>query len=221
MEYKHSLSQYDLAQYLVNQINSFFPDQNLAPDRLKSPLKKVLRRIEYCFSKINVKYFFDGSRVHFNHLNTDQYAMLLYFLSNTIWSEEGDHNLSAKLYYLNKALNGLDVFYEVKLPDIFLLVHPIGTVLGRGDYSDYFVSYQRVTVGGNNDLEYPVIGKAVAMYGGSALVGKCTIGNNCLLSFGTIAMECEVPDNMVVFGKHPEISYKKTSKSVIERYFLP
>ena len=36
-----------------------------------------------------------------------------------------------KLFLLNKALHGCDIYYEVALPSVFLLVHPLGTVLGR------------------------------------------------------------------------------------------
>jgi serine O-acetyltransferase len=38
--------------------------------------------------------------------------------------------LADRIYYLNKALNGLDLFYEVEMPDVFYLDHPVGTVIG-------------------------------------------------------------------------------------------
>lgn len=218
--FKMSLNKNELIRYVAKQVSFHFPDTEVAVDRLAPAVSRALQRLEYCFSKINIKYFFDGTSVLFNHLNTDQYAAFLYYLSNTIWQEEKDSALAAKIYYLNKCLNCIDAFYEVTLPDVFLLVHPVGTVLGRGEYKDYFVAYQRVTVGGNKDLEYPRLGKGVAMYGGSALIGKCEIGDNCLISFGTMVMETAIPPGMVVFGKYPDIVYKKTRKSVIERYFL-
>ncbi len=214
-----SLDDKRLAEYVSKQLNSLFPDNEIRSSILQSFIKKAIKRIEYCFSKINIKYFFDRKNVLFNHLNTDQYAMFLYYLSNTIWTEEKNGVIASKVYYLNKSLNGLDAFYEVTLPDIFILTHPVGTVLGRGKYSDYFVAYQRVTIGGNIKLQYPVLGKGVAMYGGSAIIGNCNISDNCLISFGTVIMEKDIPPNMVVFGNHPDIKYKTTSRSVIERYF--
>ena len=36
-------------------------------------------------------------------------------------------------------LHGIDVFFTVDLPDIFLFCHPLCTVLGRAQYSDYFL----------------------------------------------------------------------------------
>ncbi|TEB40985.1 transferase, partial [Flavobacterium circumlabens] len=34
-------------------------------------------------------------------------------------------------------LNSCDLFYEVNLPDIFFLDHPLGTVIGRGVFKNY------------------------------------------------------------------------------------
>jgi len=216
---KLSLTNIELAQYITKQLNMHFPDKNIYPNRLFSSLEKTLKRAEFCFSHINIKYYFDGANVIFNHLHTDQYAMFLYYLSNTIWQEEQDRFLASKVYYLNKALHSLDVFYEVTLPDIFLLIHPIGTILGRGNFQDYFVAFQRVTIGGNPDLEYPCLGKGLALYAGSAVIGNCQIGDNCLVSLGTTVMDQNIPSDMIVFGNYPEIDYKKTQKSVIQRYF--
>jgi hypothetical protein len=53
---------------------------------------------------------------------------------------------------------------------VFLLVHPLGTVLGRGNYSDFFVAYQRCGVGSNNEV-YPTFGKHVTLRPGSAVLG--------------------------------------------------
>lgn len=161
-----SLDDKTLAEYVTKQLNNLFPDNEIKSNVLQAFVRKAVKRLEYCFSRINVKYFFDGKNVLFNHLNTDQYAMFLYYLSNTIWMEEKNNIIASKVYYLNKSLNGLDIFYEVMLPEIFLLTHPVGTVLGRGKFSDYFVAYQRVTIGGNKNLEYPTLGKGVAIYGG-------------------------------------------------------
>ncbi|MFC1509554.1 serine acetyltransferase [Candidatus Omnitrophota bacterium] len=217
---RQSLDVNTLNRYVAKQLNNLLPDSKINSKALIVFVKKAIKRTEYCFSKIKNRYFFDGTHVRFNHLNTDQYAMFLYYLSNTIWRDKKDERLASKVYYLNKALNGLDAFYEVNLPDIFLLVHPIGTALGKGEYKDYFVAYQRVTVGGNTDLEHPILGRGVAMYGGSALIGKCKVGDNCLISVGTIVMESDIHPDMVVFGRYPDLSFKKTKNRVMERYFI-
>jgi serine O-acetyltransferase len=55
----------------------------------------------------------------------------------------------------------LDAFYEVELPDVFAFQHPVGTVLGRGRYGNYFFVYQRCSVGANVAGRYPTIGESV------------------------------------------------------------
>lgn len=215
-----SLDTKTLSRYIAKQLNNLLPDVKVTPKVLLPFVNRAIERTEYCFSKINNKCFFDGNNVRFDHLHTEQYAVFLYFLSNTIWRQKKDENLAGKIFCLNKALNAINIFYKVALPDIFFLTHCVGTVLGRAEYNDYFVATQRVTIGANKNLEYPVLGKGVAVYGGGAIIGKCIIGDNCLISINTTVMETDIPDNMVVFGGYPDISFKRTKKSVIERYFI-
>lgn len=215
-----SLSQKALASYVARQISNFFPDGTVKTHALDPYVTRALERTGYCFSRVNAKYFSDGDQVLFNHLNTDQYAMFLYYLSNTIWRLEGDVALAEKVYSLNKALHALDAFYEVELPDVFKLQHPVGTVLGRGKYSSYFVAYQRCSIGANLSDEYPILGEGLVMYGGSAIIGNCRIRDNCWISAGTIVMDTDIPSNRVVFGQYPNTAYKETSRNVIEKYFL-
>lgn len=208
-----------LGRFTTQQLNNSFPDFLIKSSTLDGFVKKSMKRVEYCFSKIKNKYFFDGKNALFNHLNSDQYAMFLYFLSNTIWQEETETNLASKVYCLNKALHGLDVYYEIELPEIFLLVHCVGTILGRADYQDYLTVYQRVTVGGNNGL-YPQIGEGVVLYGNSALIGNVTTGNNCFLSYGTTVVDNSVPSNVLVYGRSPNLTFKTTQKSVVNQFFF-
>lgn len=215
-----SLDTLTLTRYVTKQVNNLLPDVEVQSELLAPFVKQAIERVEYCFSRINNEYFFDGRSAKFDHLHADQYSMFLYYLSNTIWRQEKDETLAAKIYYLNRALNGLNIFYKVALPDIFHLIHCVGIVLGRAEYNDYFVATQRVTIGANKNFEYPVLGKGVAVYGGSAIIGKCKIGDNCLISVNTTVMETDIPDNMVVFDGSPDISYKRTTKSVIERFFI-
>ena len=212
-----SLSIEDLGMYVTKQINNFFPDVNIL--YFGHYVEKAMERTEHCFSRIGGKYFSDGDQTLFNHLNTDQYAMFLYYLSNTIWKLARDPDLAGKVYALNKALHALDVFYEIELPDIFRFLHPVGTVLGRGAYSDYFVVYQRCTVGTNLSFEHPTLCEGVAMYPGSAVIGDCEIGDNCMISIGTVIMDMDIASNQVVFGNRGNIEHKRTSRNVIQEYF--
>ncbi|MGB8170252.1 MAG: hypothetical protein WCF18_22310 [Chthoniobacteraceae bacterium] len=213
-----TLSKSEFAAYIARQLGHFFPDGEVAPAALEPAVGDALDRMGYCIARQRGKYFTDG---RFDHLHTDQYAMFLYFVGRALFVRKDDPALAAKLYALNKALHSIDAFYEVELPDVFLFSHPLGTILGRARYSNYFVVYQHCTVGSNLDGTYPTLGEGVAMYGGSAIIGDCTIGANAALSFGTVIMEENVPANSVVFGRSPALIVKPARRSVIEDRFKP
>lgn len=153
-----TLSHDQLASYVTRQVNRLFDDgQPVLEDDVLALMPQALGRLEHCFAHINNKYFFDGTSAVFNHLHGDQYSMFLYFLCNTAYNAGANFGVPTKLFLLNKLLHGIDAFYEVELPSIFLFVHPIGTVLGRGKYADYLLVYQRCGVGSNHDI-YPTLG---------------------------------------------------------------
>ena len=206
-----------LAEYVDRQLMHFFPDgiENTLPY-----LPRTHERIEYCFSRVRNKYFHDGGQPVFSHLHSDQYAMFLYFFSNTVWRSDGNAGLASKIYSLNKALHAADIFYEVELPSIFLLSHPVGTVLGRGRYSDYFVAYQNCTIGSNLAGEYPVLEEGVVVYGGSMVVGRCHLHPNSWIAAGTLLIDGDFPGDQVIFGRHPLVASKPTQRSVREQFFL-
>ena len=108
-----------LSAYVAAQLTAFFPDRPLAARDVGAHVAHALERAEHCFSRVIVKRFGGDGAASFDHLNTDQYAMFLYLLSNTIFRAEGDPAVAAKVYALNKALHGLDVFYEIELPEVF------------------------------------------------------------------------------------------------------
>ena len=189
-----------LAAYAAAQVNAMFPDPDpVQPEALMPAIVGALARLEHCYSHVANKYFFDGTRAVFNHLHGDQYAMWLYLLSNELHRQGGPAATCAKLFLLNKALHGLDAFYEVELPSIFLLVHPLGTVLGRGNYSDFFVAYQRCGVGSNNDV-YPTFGRHVTLRPGSAVLGSCSIGNHCQIATESLVLDRDLPDHTLYIG---------------------
>ncbi|MDY6923977.1 MAG: serine acetyltransferase [Pseudomonadota bacterium] len=194
-----SLGPAALAAYVARQLSAFFPDSEVTADDLQPAMPVALERLEHCFAHIDNKYFFDGGRAVFSHLHGDQYAMWLYLLANELHRQRAPVDLCSKLFLLNKALHGCDIFHEVELPAIFLLVHPVGTVLGRARYSDYFVSYQRVSVGSNHDV-YPVFGEHVTLRPGAAVLGRCTVGRHCQLATESLLIDRDLPDHSRYIG---------------------
>jgi serine O-acetyltransferase len=203
-----------LAAYLARQIENAFPDGPVSGADLARPVARALERLDHCFAHVRQRYYRQGDEAVFHHLNTDHYAAFLYLVGNTLHRDQGNPDLAAKTYALNKALHGLDLYYEVVLPDIFTFVHPVGTVIGRATFQDYFCVYQNCAVGGDLEGHLPELGRGVVLFAGSRAIGKSRIGDNCLLSAGTIVLGTEVPANSVVFGISPNLVCKPTRRDV-------
>lgn len=197
---RSSLDAGGLAAYAAAQVNAMFPDPDVVEAGDLMPAVTVaLVRLEHCFSHVANKYFFDDGQAVFSHLHGDQYAMWLYLLANELHRQGGPVSTCSKLFLLNKALHGLDAFYEVELPSVFLLVHPLGTVLGRGRYSDFFVAYQRCGVGSNRDV-YPTLGRHLTLRPGSAVLGACVIGDHCQIATESLVLDRDLPDHTLYIG---------------------
>ena len=208
-----TLDHKQLVNYVNQQANNFFPDEKpITKETLSDVLEETLGRVDFCFSKINNKYFFNGQDTVFNHLNGDQYCMFLYYLSNTMYRKGMDSKDCDKIFLLNKMLHGLDAFYEVSLPDIFMVVHPLGTVLGRGKYSDYFLVYQRCGIGSNQNI-YPSLGEFVTLHPGSAVLGNSNIGKTCSIATESLVLDMNLPDNTLYIG-NPKQHYFKEHREI-------
>lgn len=215
-----SLSPYELMDYTSRQLNNFYPDNQ--PVNLRdhqTQVQQALQRLEHCFLQCSLKHYFDGEQSHFNHLYSDHYVMYVWYLANTLWKERADRNLCNKLYYLNKSLHGIDCMFDTQLPDIFLIFHGVGTMLGKATYSDYFVVLQGCTVGMNRG-RYPVLGKGVALTAHSSLIGDCQVGNLVTIANHTSITDTNFPDNTVVFtNRQGAIDTKPSQRSYAQSFF--
>lgn len=215
---RSSLSPVALGEYATQQLSHFFPD-GYKPNTKLLPLiiQESLKRFSKCAYHINNRYYFSGNETIFNHMNGDHYAMFLYFMARTAF-EKDDIFLAERFFYLNKALHSLDIFYEVEMPDIFILGHAGGSVLGRGEYENYFVVSQNCTVG-NNGGKYPKFSEGIVMYANSIVTGDCTIGANTHISANAFIRNQNVAGNCVVFGQGDDMDTKPTEKSVKDIFF--
>lgn len=203
-----SLAAPALAALAARQCDHFFPDgEGPCGDDLMAAVPRALQRLEHCFAHVGNRYFFDGQQAVFSHLHGDQYAMWLYLLSRQLHEDGAPAAWCSKLFLLNKALHGCDVFYEVELPSIFLLVHPLGTVLGRGRYADYFVAYQRCGIGSNHDM-YPVLGRHVTLRPGSAILGRSQIGDRVSIAAESLVLDRDLPSNTLYIGNPRDFATK-------------
>jgi serine O-acetyltransferase len=216
---KLSLPADELTLYCLRQINGIFPDRDIVPAEIKPVIDSALERIEACFEGVKWPHYSENGDVTFSHLMTDQYATFLYFMSNSAFQMELPTEISSKFYALNKALHSVEIVYQATLPEKFLLVHPVSTVLGRANYGNYLTVYQGVTVGSNLTGESPTIGTGVALFGGSRVIGDSMVGNNSMVSAGTTIINTNVPENTVAFMQDGILKNKNTKRNVIDYVF--
>jgi serine O-acetyltransferase len=174
-------------------------------------IDKALLKAENCYAGNTNKYYWDcDANLVFNPYHSSQYSIFLYFLSRTVFLS-GHRELADKTYYLNRMMNSCDLYYEVELPDIFFIDHPIGSVIGRGVFGNYFAFRHNCTVGGNHGI-FPRFGELVCLFSNSTVIGNSIVGDNVFISANTLIKDEVVPDNSIVFGTSPNLVIKNKPK---------
>ena len=208
---------------LIKQLRNFFPLTSQEIRQIDRSIDDVLHRCEKNFLRNPNRYFHSAENsemAYFNPFHSGQWTIFLYYFSHYIYKNKGilgGGNLKDKLFYLNKIMNGIDIFYDVELPDFFTLNHQVGTVLGKGVYSDGFSFIQNCTVG-ENFGRWPTIGKDCCMCAGSSIIGSAVIGDNVQIGAGATIKNEIIPSNVVVFGESPNLIIKK-KKNLIPFYW--
>lgn len=207
------VSSSELLALVERQLNSFWGVSRRELDVLSHVLPGALAKIEICFSTLSNKYCNRNGGGYFSPYHADSYCVYLYHLAKELYEKERDWiDLADRIYYLNRVMHGVDLFYGVDLPTIFWVGHPLGAVIGRGSFGDYFSFSQGCNVG-NSKGNYPVLGHHVHMYPRSAVLGSCKVGNFCVLASGTIVKNQDVPSNSLVFGESPDLTFKPLEES--------
>ena len=204
-----------LAQLLM-QLKSHFFISEAEKSIIEERFDYAIAVCEENFSHSANKYYLtevDGVKMYrFNPYHSVQYMTFLYYLSHDIYKNANAGQLCDKIYYLNKILHSVDLFYAIDLPAHFGAEHPLGAVMGRAKYSNGFFFYQGCTVGGTKDNEgnlyYPEIGENVHMYSNSSILGNCHIGDNVSVGAGCIVKNQDVPSDSTIFGESPNLVIK-------------
>ncbi|MCG9894055.1 MAG: hypothetical protein MH204_01090 [Fimbriimonadaceae bacterium] len=216
--FRPSLDADALARHVSRQLQNVIPAEDHDEAGLRPSAAEALTRTYDSFKNIRKKYYQEDGNVLFHHLNTDHWAAFLYLLSNTVHRSGRDEALAARIFALNKALHGIDAFYGITLPQTFLFVHPVGTVLGNARYSDFFAVYQNCGVGATEG-GYPVFGTGTVLYAKSAVLGPCAIGNNVVFAANSFCLDTDVPDDRVFLGAFPGHRIKPNELPTPERVF--
>ena len=226
-----SLPTDELKSFVLAQLDHFYPDGHSASAMgggdFNSAFDLALERLEYCFDHIKIRGYkrTDDGNPLFYHLNSDQYSQFLYYLSNSLWKLNGDKNICDKLILLNKALHGIWYSYKNNLPNIFLFVHPVGTVLGNVNFSDYLVVYQNVTVNtirvGMSEAWAQTFGKGLLLASGSKVIGNESIGDWVSVGVNTVVYKRALPSNSIIYTDSSGAVCLKdyNTKKLLENYF--
>lgn len=206
-----------LQQYLLRQLAAFVPDDRPCEQAIASNLDEALARLQRCINGVRA-----WQPDRFDYLHSTQYCTFLYYLANTVKRNSGssdDIEVCTKLFLLNKALNGIDLFYEIDMPEVFFIGHSVGIVLAKATYGNHLVLYQNSTVGKNHGVA-PVIGEGVVMYPNTAIIGRSHVAAGTILSQGTSIINHDTPGHCVVYnGDMGKPVFKPSKRAVLEDIF--
>ena len=205
-----------LVAYLTAQCAHVVPDgrEDAFRNAVDAHLDEALERMHVCINACA-----PWRPDQFNVLQSSQHCIFLYYLSNTIHRRSGDTAAATRLFLMNKAFNGIDLFYEIAMPEVFYIGHSVGIVLAKATYGNYLVLYQNSTVGRHKD-QIPVIGDRVVLYPNTAVIGRSNIGSDSVLSQGVSAVNKTVPEGVIAFrGAGSDLAFQPRPDDLLKEYF--
>lgn len=206
-----------IIKILLKQLNNFFEVGKIDKLALEQFSIDANNETVALLHRVNNKYCLNSPLV-INTTFSNGYTVFLYKLSNKLYKNNYIETAS-KIYYLNKIMNSVELFYEVEMPQNFFLDHPLGSVMGRAKYGEFFTFSQGCTVGENKGV-YPRIGNFVTMMSNSKIVGKSIIGNNCIIAANTYVKDAIVPDDTIVFNNGKELVFKENKFDNAKNWIL-
>lgn len=196
---------------LARQLGSLFEfEPGLDAGPLAAALTHALHDVAICFRPSRNKYFRRDGAPWFDPFHSGQYAIFLSYVASRL-AHAGEASLADRVYGLNKALNGLDLYHAVGLPAVFGLDHPVGSVIGRARIGNGFYFCQNCTVGSSRGV-FPTLGREVTMFAYAAVIGRCAIGDCVILGAGAMVIDQDVPGMSVVTGRSPRLDIRPISQ---------
>jgi serine O-acetyltransferase len=205
-----------LRAYLLRQLEHHFPDGRDCSQPIDAHLDAALQRLRHCIARVR-----PWQPERFDVLHSTQTCQFLYYLANTIWRADGETEVPTKLFLLNKALNGIDCYYEIALPEVFYIGHSVGIVLAKATYGERLVLYQNSTVGKNRGIA-PVIEQDVVLYPNTAVIGRSQVRAGSVVAQGVSVINRDTPGHCFVFTGPfgaGELAFKDVREPVIGDFF--
>ena len=204
-----------------------FATVGIAFDDIEQYLLSSLEISEKRFQLNKSKYFTssNGKKAQFTATHYSSHALLLYQLSRECFLR-GRIDLAEKIYFLNVSTTATDLFYEVDLPLRTGCEHPLGSVIGRAQFSEsaslYF--YQQCTLGSNlNSIGkevYPVVDGSLFLYSKTTLVGDIKISGLVIAAHATYIKDIGPLNDCIVFGEYPDLVVKPLTKQIVANHSL-
>lgn len=211
-----SLSSEELQGYVARLLDVQFPDGSRI--ELDAFFDHALDRLEHCFKHVALRGYGGKGEAHFDHLFGDQFASFVYFLANSAW-KAGHESAAKKLTLLNRMRHAILIMHDTVLPDIFVLPHTVGTVIGKGRYGDYLVVCQNVTIA--NDITTTLtFGQGVILFPGAFVVGTGTIGSGSVITANSTVSYTDVPADSMVRGSSPNLEMWPRTRDLLSRFFF-
>ncbi len=109
--------------------------------------------------------------------------------------------LAKIVWYINRIIFSVDIDYRANLAGGFVLVHGLGTIIGKDVVSNGKLTvYQGVTIGGSGrskviegekEIWQPILGKNVCIYSNAMVLGPVRISDNVKIKAGErITIDC-------------------------------
>lgn len=203
----------ELASFVCRQLENSYPDGHDNLTAIAAALPAALARTLHCVT--HVKPWQAG----FDPLVSSQYATFLYFLSHEVGMNLGDTVTATRLFLLNKSLHALELFYEVVLPDVFMLSHTPGLVFAKASYGNQLVIHQGCTVGRKVGGERPVLETRVVLFPNAMVIGNCHVRANTVIAPGVCLVDTDTPGDCYVL-QGPEGPIFKPARREIWRDYL-
>ena len=205
-----------LLDYVVRQQVAIVPDgrEDAFRKTVDAHLDEALARLAVCIDSCA-----PWRPGQFNVLQSSQHTIFLSYLATSLWRTSGDTAAPTRLFLMNKALNGIDLFYETLMPPVFYIGHSVGIVLAKASYGNFLVLYQGVNVGRHMD-QIPTIGDRVVLYPGSSVVAGAVVEDDCVLSQGVRVIGKRVPAGQMAFAGEPgQLVFRPRPDDLLQEYF--
>lgn len=173
-------------------------------------LPEALARVRASFALTRNKYYRDGAsrtpRVLVGHYS--QCVLIFHHLARRAFLA-GREDLAHRLYFLNTSQSSCDIHHEIELPARVYCDHPLGAVIGRGEFGpSASLAFADGCGVGNNWGHYPRIEGDLIMTSRSAVIGRTIIRGAVVLGRGATLVDAGVVENCLVVGQGRDLRMK-------------